>query len=199
MGQRQEKDPTRSTGRDAEATRRRILDAATEEFSAKGLAGGRIATIAERAQSNQRMIYAYYGNKDGLFDAVLEHHILAAQNAVALDATDLPGYAQQVFDVYRSNPYFVRLMLWQFLERPDLTRSLPGVGRAVADKVAAIEAAQAAGMVSAQLPADRLLDHILALTLGNIAGNPCAWSDDERQALGHSVALLTDPAPFQRT
>ncbi|MEU0475995.1 TetR/AcrR family transcriptional regulator [Streptomyces olivaceus] len=194
MGQQQDTEPVRSAGRDAQATRRRILDAATEEFSAKGLAGGRIAAIAERAQSNQRMIYAYYGNKDGLFDAVLEHHILAAQNAVVLDATDLPGYAQQVFDVYRSNPHFVRLMLWQFLERPELTRSLPGVETAVADKVAAIEAAQTAGAVGRQLPADRLLDHVLALTLGNLAGNPHTWSDDERDALGRSVALLTDPA-----
>ena len=122
--------------RDATATRHRILQAATVEFAASGLAGARVSRIAERARANQRMIYAYFGSKDGLFDAVLEHHVLLAQDAVTFEATDLPGYAQQVFDVYRTHPHLVRLALWQALERPDLMRSLapvvprcPGQGR----------------------------------------------------------------------
>lgn len=182
--------------RDAAATRRRILDAATAEFSAAGLAGGRIGRIAERARANQRMIYAYYGNKDGLFDAVLEHHVLIAQDSVTFDATDLPGYAQQVFDVYRTQPHLVRLALWQTLERPDLLRSLAPVVRTMTDKVAAIAAAQAAGHVSTALPADRLLDHILTLAHGNptLAGRANAWTDAQRRDLGTSVALITTPA-----
>ncbi|MEU3985321.1 TetR family transcriptional regulator [Streptomyces sp. NPDC026672] len=196
MGHTQEAALSRTGGtRDADATRRRILAAATEEFSAKGLAGGRVAVIAERAPSNQRMIYAYYGNKDGLFDAVLEHHILAAQNAVALDPSDLPGYAQQVFDVYEANPHFVRLMLWQHLERPDLLPSLPAVEQAVAAKVAAVEEAQARGAVTTRIPAGLLLDHILALTLGNITGGSGAPADVRREALGSSVARLTGERP----
>jgi AcrR family transcriptional regulator len=196
MTQRQ--DIGRAT-RDASDTRRRILEAATEEFAAVGLSGGRIARIADKAQANQRMIYAYYGNKDGLFDAVLEHHVLRAQDAVTLDATDLPDYAGQVFDFYRAHPHFVRLLLWQYLERPDLTNSLVPVQRAVADKIKAIERAQAAGRVSSRLGAQQLLDHISALILGNIAGHPNDWTEEERETLTHSVTLLATPSAAPET
>ncbi|SNT41338.1 transcriptional regulator, TetR family [Streptosporangium subroseum] len=54
--------------------RRRVLNAATAEFSAHGLSGARTARIAESAKANQYMIYAYFGYKDGLFDAVLERN-----------------------------------------------------------------------------------------------------------------------------
>ncbi|MFI5605634.1 TetR/AcrR family transcriptional regulator [Amycolatopsis sp. NPDC051903] len=181
--------------RDAAATRRRILDAATAEFSESGLAGGRVGRIAERARANQRMIYAYFGSKDGLFEAVLAEQVLQAQTAVVFDAEDLPGYACQVFDFYREHPRMVRLNLWQALERPDLLKSLAPVERAMADKVAGIAAAQAAGKVSPALPADRVLDLVLALTYGNVAqaGNAAAWTDDQRTALAIAVARLTAP------
>ena len=181
--------------RNATATRHRILQAATVEFAASGLAGARVSRIAERARANQRMVYAYFRSKDGLFDAVLEHHVLLAQDAVTFEAADLPGYAQQVFDVYRTHPHLVRLALWQALERPDLMRSLAPVVRTMSDKVAAIARAQAAGLVSDALPADRLLDHILTLAHGNLvlAGRAYSWTDAQRHDLGVSVARLTAP------
>lgn len=183
--------------RDAAATRRRILDAATVEFSAKGLAGGRTAQIAEIAGTNQRMIYAYFGNKDGLFDAVLEHNILLAQTAVAFDVHDLPGYAQQVFDFYRANPHFVRLEMWQTLERPDAMATMPAIKSSLDRKVMTLEEALAAGIVSAALPAEQLLDLILTLAHGQPmnAGNAAGWTDDQRRALAVGVATLTGQTP----
>ncbi|MEV6897060.1 TetR family transcriptional regulator [Amycolatopsis sp. NPDC051372] len=183
---------TEVPARDAAATRRRILDAAIEEFSDAGLAGGRVGRIAERARANQRMIYAYFGSKDGLFEAVLTEKVLQAQAAVTFDAEDLPGYACQVFDFYRAHPRMVRLNLWQALERPDLLPSLAPVSRAMADKVAGIAAAQASGAVSSALPAAALLDLILALTYGNIAqaGNAALWTDSQRTALATAVSRL---------
>jgi AcrR family transcriptional regulator len=56
----------------AAATRARILAAARVEFSAKGLAGARVDEIAARAGANKRMLYAYFGNKEELWLAVLE-------------------------------------------------------------------------------------------------------------------------------
>ncbi len=58
--------------RDAARTRAKILQAATQEFSAKGYSGGRTEQIARRAKSNIRMLYHYYGSKDGLYLGVLE-------------------------------------------------------------------------------------------------------------------------------
>ena len=60
------------TKRDPEGTRRRIMAAATEEFAKGGLAGARVDQIARRAETNERMLYYYYGSKEGLFLAVLE-------------------------------------------------------------------------------------------------------------------------------
>jgi AcrR family transcriptional regulator len=58
--------------RDAEATKGRILQAARSEFARFGLGGARIERIAKAARTNKRMLYYYFGNKEGLFLAALE-------------------------------------------------------------------------------------------------------------------------------
>jgi TetR/AcrR family transcriptional regulator len=62
----------RNGKRDPDRTREAILVAAQEEFSAKGLSGGRVDAIARRARANKRMIYHYFGSKDGLYLAAVE-------------------------------------------------------------------------------------------------------------------------------
>jgi TetR/AcrR family transcriptional regulator len=62
----------RARRRDPDRTREAILGAAQREFAAKGLSGGRVDAIARRARANKRMIYHYFGNKDGLYLAALE-------------------------------------------------------------------------------------------------------------------------------
>ena len=57
---------------DPERTREDILDVATEEFSEFGLSGARVDSIAEKTRTSKRMIYYYYGSKEGLYLAVLE-------------------------------------------------------------------------------------------------------------------------------
>ncbi|GHH81853.1 hypothetical protein GCM10018793_40240 [Streptomyces sulfonofaciens] len=182
--------------RDAGATRRRILDAATAEFSAHGLAGGRTARIAAAAGANQRMIYAYYGSKEGLFDAVLDAHLRLVQERVPFDAADLPGYAGRVFDFYRAHPPLSRLQMWQALERRATARALPPVAAALRDHVDAIRQGQDAGLISGLLPAERLLEHILTLAHGHVmdAGDTGRWTDGQRAALTVTVATLTGQA-----
>jgi AcrR family transcriptional regulator len=58
--------------RDPERTSASILAAAVIEFTDKGYAGARIDAIAEKSGANKRMIYHYFGDKDGLYLAVLE-------------------------------------------------------------------------------------------------------------------------------
>jgi AcrR family transcriptional regulator len=57
--------------RDARRTRETILLAAQDEFARKGLSGGRVDEIAGRARVNKRMIYHYFGSKQGLYLAAL--------------------------------------------------------------------------------------------------------------------------------
>ncbi|WP_040622744.1 TetR/AcrR family transcriptional regulator, partial [Rhodovulum sp. PH10] len=76
--------PRRPTGpRDPVRTRAAILDAATHEFKAKGLTGARVDTIAARSGVNKRMIYHYFGGKEGLYVAVLEETYTAIRTAEA--------------------------------------------------------------------------------------------------------------------
>jgi AcrR family transcriptional regulator len=56
-----------------EGTRERILRIAIAEFSEKGYSGARVLTICRKSRVNPRMIYHYFGGKDGLYVAVLEH------------------------------------------------------------------------------------------------------------------------------
>jgi TetR/AcrR family transcriptional regulator len=58
--------------RNPDRTREVILAAAQIEFAGKGLDGGRVDRIARRAKVNKRMIYHYFGNKQGLYLTALE-------------------------------------------------------------------------------------------------------------------------------
>src|SRR4051794_40654307 len=51
---------------EAHQTRERILQAATAVFAQHGLGGGRVKLVARAAKSNERMIYYYFGSKEGL-------------------------------------------------------------------------------------------------------------------------------------
>ncbi|MCK6067695.1 MULTISPECIES: TetR family transcriptional regulator [Microbacterium] len=105
--------------RDASATRARILSAAVAEFAAHGYSGGRVERIAKEAESNVRMIYAYFGNKSGLFDAALSDAIVRMAEEVPPQPSDLPGWVGDLFDFHQRRPEVLRICLWAQLERPD--------------------------------------------------------------------------------
>lgn len=72
---------TPHSARDPERTRAAILAAATEEITTKGLDGARVDEIARRSGVNKRMIYHYFGDKEGLYLAVLETTYAAIRTA----------------------------------------------------------------------------------------------------------------------
>lgn len=71
-----EQPPSRREGR-GEATSKRILEAAEEEFAAKGFDGVRLAAIARTADVPQALIHHYFADKEGLYRAVLERALKA--------------------------------------------------------------------------------------------------------------------------
>jgi len=105
--------------RNSATTRENLLEAAIAEFSAYGLAGGRVDRIALEAGANKRAIYDYYGDKQALFEAAVQHVAEALIAAVPLDAADLAGYAGALFDYLMRHPETSRLIGWRRLERPD--------------------------------------------------------------------------------
>lgn len=102
-------------------TRKRLLDAAFEEFSQRGLAGARVDRIATAASANKQAIYAYFGSKLGLFDALLEDRLGVLADEVPFRPDDLPGYAGALFDHLVDHPQLVRLSQWKDLERGDVS------------------------------------------------------------------------------
>ncbi|WP_441289662.1 TetR/AcrR family transcriptional regulator [Sorangium sp. KYC3313] len=104
---------------DSAATKKRLLDAALDEFAERGLAGARVDRIAERASANKQAIYAYFGSKEGLFRSVLDERCQIAFDAVPFDPSDLPAFVAGVFDHLVENPKSVRMMMWRQLELPD--------------------------------------------------------------------------------
>jgi len=109
---------------DTERTKQLLLDAATEEFSAFGLAGARIDRIAEKAGVNKERIYQYFGKKDELFGVVLERQLIAVMNSVSITGTGIEAvidYAGRCFDYQVEHPELARLTFWEGLERDEPT------------------------------------------------------------------------------
>jgi AcrR family transcriptional regulator len=101
----------------AQATRKAILKAATKVFAKYGYDGGSVEKISKAAKSYDRMIYYYFGSKEGLFIAVLEEMYRAmddAESAISLDADKpvetLKAVIRFVHGYYRKNPEFVTLL-----------------------------------------------------------------------------------------
>jgi AcrR family transcriptional regulator len=149
--------------RNAADTKRRILAAATEEFTEHGIAGARVDRIAAAANSNKAMLYAYFGNKEQLFEAVFAQMVTAATDAVPFDARDLPGYAVAMFDRYRTDARPARLSDWYRLEhgKPGPHDAVSAAQRGI---VAAIAAAQRDKVISDRLKPQDLYGVITALT-----------------------------------
>jgi TetR/AcrR family transcriptional regulator, upper aerobic nicotinate degradation pathway regulator len=112
--------PARRTGvreAAAQATRDSILRAATKVFARYGYDGGSVEKISRAAKSYDRMIYYYFGSKEGLFIAVLEgiyRRMDEAEASLALDASrpveSLTAVIRFVLGYYRRNPEFVTLL-----------------------------------------------------------------------------------------
>jgi AcrR family transcriptional regulator len=114
--QRGERDPVR--------TREAILTAAMQEFTAKGLNGARVDTIATRSRVNKRMIYHYFGDKAGLYLAVLEKTYTAIRMAeIGLQLSDrdpVDGMKQLVqftWNYFIQHPEFLSLLGTENLHR----------------------------------------------------------------------------------
>src|SRR3954467_13542050 len=103
--------------RDPEQTRREILDAARAEFADKGLSGARVDEIPARTRTTKRMIYYFFGSKEGLYAAVLEEMyggIRDAEQGLELDRLPpeeaLRRIVETTFDYHAEHPEFVRLV-----------------------------------------------------------------------------------------
>jgi len=105
--------------RNPERTQARILSAALQEFAAHGFAGARVDAIARRAAINKRMLYHYFGDKEGLFRAVLRRKITERQAWAENRSGDPAESLTFWFEAACKDADWVRMLEWEALQGSD--------------------------------------------------------------------------------
>jgi len=108
----------------AKATREGILRAAIKVFAKHGFDGGSVEKISKAAKSYDRMIYYYFGSKEGLFIEVLEEtyrRFNEAESELQLDVARpveaLKSVVRFMWTYYLKNPEFISLLNTENLHR----------------------------------------------------------------------------------
>jgi AcrR family transcriptional regulator len=122
---------------DPEGTQKNIIEIATREFSEYGLAGARIDEIAAKTKSSKRMIYYYFGDKDGLYLSALEnayHTVRQGEGQLDIEHLSpleaLKRLVEFTFDHHRQHESFIRMVMienihhGEYLERSKTIRQL---------------------------------------------------------------------------
>jgi TetR/AcrR family transcriptional regulator len=123
----------RGRRRDAKLARKMILDAAEAIFAEHGFDGAHVDAIAKASGYNISLLFQYFGDKLGLYAAVLERlhrettelqaqvfgpwladEVLAAHRQ-ALGAF-LETAIQTVFDYLMAHPRFLRILTWEMAQ-----------------------------------------------------------------------------------
>lgn len=138
----------RTTSEYADDRRAQILRAATAEFAEKGLAGARVAEIAERSRANKQLIYYYFKSKVGLYEEVLGQ-MLGRSHSPA-DRREGERYGEYLIrgaaDAATRMGTWFRFWMWESLEKGDrdIIRKKDRAS-ALQEQVAAIRRAQEDG------------------------------------------------------
>ncbi|MCD7059579.1 TetR/AcrR family transcriptional regulator [Pelagibacterium xiamenense] len=165
---------------DPEGKRRDIIEVASREFARNGLAGARIDEIAAQTKASKRMIYYYFGDKEGLYLHCLEGAYRDVREGEArLDLADLdPVNALRAlvgftFDHHSQSENFIRMVMIENIHNGEFVRSATGLQKlnAAAHQRLAdlIERGEAAGLYRPGLVAIELHWQISALCFFHIS------------------------------
>lgn len=126
----------KSWTQDPSAVKADILKAAQKEFADNGLAGARILDIANRIKTSKRMIFYYFGDKEGLYQAVLENaYKNVRQGERELNLGGLPPLealrklVEFTFDHHRDNADFIRLVMIENVHEGKHLRAIDTLAR----------------------------------------------------------------------
>ncbi len=174
----------KTSARNPQQTQQRILEAALQEFAAKGFAGARVDVIARRASINKRMLYHYFGDKEGLFREVMRRKIDERSAWLASAPEDPVELLPAWFQSACRDPEWIQLLEWEALQWGegkviDEERRLEAVEKALER----IRRQQSAGLLDPTLDAGHLL-----LTMVAITSFPLAFPQLARFVTGLSIS-----------
>jgi AcrR family transcriptional regulator len=180
-------EPKRELQRDAERTRAEVLAVATEVFAESGYSGARVDEIAQRTRTTKRMIYYYFGGKEGLYLAVLENAyrgIREAEQKLQVDHVDpvvaMRRLAELTFDHHLDHQAFIRLVSienihrGEFIRQLDSLRSISQPAKSVVDEILARGRDQGA-----------FRDDVDALDVHIVISAYCVFQVANRYTFGH--------------
>jgi TetR/AcrR family transcriptional regulator len=197
--------------RDAERTRRALLDAAEIEFAAKGLAGARVDVIAAESSANKRMLYYYFGSKDELYVAVLERAYGAMRerekelNLTHLEPLEaIQKLVEFKFDYYEENSRIIPLLAAENLQGGKYlkrSRRLRDMHMSLVDMLCkVIETGERKGVVRRGIDPFQLYVSMSALsyfyfsnsaTLSAAFGRQLASPAEHKERRAHAVEVIT--------
>lgn len=172
--------------RDPEAASQALLDAARENFARVGFEGARVDEIAQAAGYNKALIFRYFGDKMGLYRAVVSHTkrlvyeevarpmlAIASDPEASLDVALVRRFIEEAvrcsFEFYMSHPHCLRMMAWEAAEG---WRTFSAVftsdemGTWMHDVCPFIRRAQEAGLLRRDVDPMLLIANTISLTFG---------------------------------
>ena len=151
----------RRTGAEA---RQRILDAAIAEYTQYGMDGARIDRIARTAGASKERLYAYFRDKQGLFEEAIRDATERSSMAVGMEGEDLAGYAGRMAGHFFDHPDDLRLLSWMRLqEECERVLQVDAVAAEHERKLAAIRLAQEAGTIDPTWDPEELTQIVISV------------------------------------
>lgn len=204
----------RSAGRrrrDAKASRARLEAAGERLFAERGYDGVTVAMISREARLNRRMIYHYFGDKEGLYRAVIAraYERLSAMEA-ELAASDAPAeelierMVRAYYGFLGEHPEIVRLLTWENLREGRTARSLDiaSAKTPILEALAkALDRAKSEGRFRGNVDERQLLVSCMALsffyfsnryTLSQSVGGDFSGEEAVESRVRHVVRLVLD-------
>jgi len=155
----------RPATRNRERSQQRLFEAAFKEFAAKGFAGARVDVIARQAGINKRMLYHYFGDKEGLFREVLRRKVAQRQAWGEATPDDPRASLTYWFELACKDPDWIRLLEWEALQFGQKRLiDEPNRHRAIKAAVQRITSRQRRGHLSRHFDARQMLLAMTALT-----------------------------------
>jgi AcrR family transcriptional regulator len=188
----------------ADQTRARILKAAIKVFTRDGYSGGRIEQISSEAESNDRMLYYYFGSKEKLFVRVLEHTYEQFNHAESLLKLD-PSTPEQtlrelvafVWSYYVEHPEFVAILSIENLHKGKHAKQSSELRRLSGEAVDVLRPIIEAGQQQGVFRQDLDIKHVYLMI-----ASLCYFYNSNQHTLtsflGHDLAQPSEQADWLR-
>lgn len=170
-------EPRPRSSRDPQATIRKILAAAREEFGANGFDGTKVEHIARRAKVSKQIVYFYFKGKDELYWELLKDiSIKTNERLLQIPLGDLApdaairAYVEEVYDIYAEDSVLGMVSLDQSMHGGAQLRSIHEIRqlqKTLADRLAeVVRRGQAAGVFHADIDSNRIEFMTVIITVG---------------------------------